>query len=95
MLFLSYQPDCHKFFAFSTTTCSLKLTQRILTFFARRSLRTTKFVVCRCRFANDFFSVKLLHVDHQFTGDIIGKCELPIFMQGILTVGEIQLGKNL
>ena len=42
LLILSYQPNCHKGFTFTTTRFSLQLTQRILTFCAR-SLRTTNF----------------------------------------------------
>ena len=55
LLFLCYQPNCHKGSTFTTTRYSLQLTQRTLTFHARRSLRTTNFVVCGCRFTNDFF----------------------------------------
>ena len=55
LLFLCYQPNCHMGFSFTTTRCSLQLTQRILTFRARRSLRTTNFVMHGCRFANHFF----------------------------------------
>ena len=43
LLILSYQPNCHKGFTFTTTRFSLQLTQCILTFCARRSLRTTNF----------------------------------------------------
>ena len=42
-----------------------------------------------------FFSVRLLHVEHKFTGDIIEKYLLPIFMWGVLTVTETQLGKAI
>ena len=41
------------------------------------------------------FSVRLLHVEHSFTGDIIEKCLLPTFMWVVLSVRETQLGKNL
>ena len=51
LLFLCYQPNCYKGFTFTTTRCRLKLTQHILTFCARRSLRMTSFIVCSCRFA--------------------------------------------
>ena len=44
LLFLSYQPNRHKGFNFTTTRCSLQLTQRTLTFCARRSLRMTNFI---------------------------------------------------
>ena len=44
LLFLCYQPNHHKGFTFSTTRCSLQLTQCILTFRVRRSLRMTNFV---------------------------------------------------
>ena len=40
------------------------------------------------------FSARLLHVDHEFTGDYIEKCLLSILMQIVLTVGETQLGKK-
>ena len=39
-------------------------------------------------------SVKLLHMNHECTSDIVEKCLLPIFMQVILTAGETQLGKK-
>ena len=45
----------HKGFTFTTTRCTLQLTQHILTFYVRRSLKTTNLIVCGCRFANDFF----------------------------------------
>ena len=54
LLFLCYQPNCRMGFTFTTTRCSFQLTQCILIFRAR-SLRTTNFIVCSCRFANDFF----------------------------------------
>ena len=41
------------------------------------------------------FPVRLLHVDHSFTGDIIEKCLLLTSMHAVLPVGETQLGKNL
>ena len=44
LLFLCYQPNRHKGFNFTTTRCSLQLTQRTLTFCARRSLRMTNFI---------------------------------------------------
>ena len=53
--FFCYKPNCHMGFTFATTRCSLKLTQCVLTFRARRSLRTTNFVVRGYRFANNFF----------------------------------------
>ena len=40
------------------------------------------------------FSVRLLHVDHQFTSDIVEKCLLSIFMRFVLAVGETSLGKK-
>ena len=45
LLFLCYRPNCHKGFTFTTTRCSVQLTQHILTFCVRRSLRTMNFVV--------------------------------------------------
>ena len=42
-------------FTFTTTRCSLQLTQHILIFCVRRSLRTKNFTTCGCRFANGFF----------------------------------------
>ena len=42
-------------FTFTTTKCSLQLTQHILTFCVWRSLRTTNFTACGFRFADDFF----------------------------------------
>ena len=36
------------------------------------------------------FSVRLLHVEHSFTGDIIEKCLLPTFMWVVLSVRETQ-----
>ena len=41
-------------FTFITGRCSLQLTQCIFTFCVRRSLRTTNFIACECRFADDF-----------------------------------------
>ena len=55
LLFLCYPPSCRKDFTFTTARCILQLTQWILTFHARKSLRTMNFVVCGCWFANDFF----------------------------------------
>ena len=61
LLLLCYQPNCHKGFTFTTTRYSLQLTQRILTFRARRILMMTNFVVCGCRFANNFFCKIITH----------------------------------
>ena len=55
LFFLCYQLNCHMGFTFTTIRCSLQLTQRNLTFGVRRSLATMNFVVCGCRFANNFF----------------------------------------
>ena len=55
LVFLCYQPNCHMGFTFATNRSSLELTQHILTFRGRRSLRMTNFEVRRCRFANEFF----------------------------------------
>ena len=55
LLFLCYLPNCCKDFTFTTARCSLQLTQQILTFRARRSLRMANFVDCGCWFANEFF----------------------------------------
>ena len=41
------------------------------------------------------FSIRLLHMDHEFTGGIIEKYLLLISMRVVLTVGETQLRKNL
>ena len=61
LLLLCYQPSCRKGFTFTTTSCSLQLTQHILTFRARRILMKTNFVVCWCKFANDFFCKIVAH----------------------------------
>ena len=55
LLFLCYQFNFFKGFTFTTTRFSLQLSQRMLTFHARGKLRMTNFVVCRCRFTNNFF----------------------------------------
>ena len=55
LLFVCYQPKFHKSFTFITTRCSSQLTQHILTFCVRRSLRMKNFIACGCRFTNDFF----------------------------------------
>ena len=55
LLFLCYQPNCLKGFTFTTIRCILQLTQRILAFHAGRRFRATNFIVCGCRFTNDFF----------------------------------------
>ena len=44
LLFLWYQPNCHKGLTFPTTRCSFQLTQHILTLCARRSLKATNFI---------------------------------------------------
>ena len=61
LFFVCYQPKCHKGFTFTTTRCRLQLTQHILTFCVRRSLRTDS-VSYGCRFANDFFHKITAHV---------------------------------
>ena len=54
LFFVYYQPKFHNGFTFTTTRCSFQLTHCILTFCVR-SLKTTNFIACWCRFANNFF----------------------------------------
>ena len=93
VFFLCYQPNCHKNFTFTKIRCSFQLIC-ILTFPVRRSLRSTNFVVCGCRFANDFCDFCMWTIN-LLTGDVIEKCLSSTFMQVVLSVGEIWLGKNL
>ena len=48
---------------FTTASCSLQLTRRILTFCMSRDLKTNNFAACDAALQM-IFSVRLLHVDH-------------------------------
>ena len=93
LLFLCYQSIFYMGFTFTTTKCSLQLTQHILTLRARRSLRTTNFIVCECRFANYFFCKigtggSLIHLWYCW------KMFAAHFYAGCFDSGKIQLGKK-